>query len=524
MNSCALDISDLSIKYGELLATPAGLRLGRFGQEKIPPGVIISGKIEKEVELVEILTDLRKRQHLRFVRISLPEEQMYLFTLSLPKMKREAIRDTILLQLEEHIPLQAIDTTFDYDIVSLDEQTIFIEVLAIATTMIESYLSVFRASGLVPLSFELEAQAIARAVIPKGDPSPVMIIDFGAARTGVSIAHHGRVFFTTTLDIGGSNLTSMIAKNFSIPIEKAEELKRSHGLDGASGAGDIFPVILNGLSVLRDELNKQYLYWKTHGDEGTTHQELSRIILSGGDANLSGLAEYLESSMAIKVENADAWVNISDMTLSVPEMSFEESFGYATILGLCLADYIQAPSTMINVLPEGEKKALRKEYWMRYVSVTLSLFALTAAFATLLLFPSYYFSKSKTLVAENRLEAFNRANPEIASHNLDAILADTNSKLALLASTRLDSPVSDVILSDIVALRPKGIVLSQILYNEPTDKVKAIEIRGTASDRATLRTFKSSLDANPHFSLVTLPISNFLEPSNIHFSISITVK
>jgi len=525
MSSCALDISDLSIKYGELLPTPIGLRLGRFGKENIPPGIIVSGKIEKEAELIKILKDLVKREHLHFVRISLPEEQMYLFTLSLPKMKESEIRDTILLQLEEHIPLQAIDTTFDYDIVSQDNQTIFVEVLAIATTMIESYLSVFRASGLVPISFELEAQAIARAVIPLNDPSPVMIVDFGEARTGASIAHNGRVFFTTTLDIGGITLTNMIAKNFSMSFEKAEELKRSHGLrEIPIGTEDIFPAILNGLSVLRDELNKQYVYWKTHDDEGVKHEAINRIILCGGDANLSGLAEYLESSMMVKVENANAWVNISDMETSVPDMSFEESFGYATMLGLALADYIRKPQSIINVLPQEEKKTLKKEYWMRFSSVVLSLVTVSTVVAILLIFPLYFFSKSKVEFAENRLEVFNIENPEIATDSIDTKINDINSKLVLLDSKKSNYVASEELTTNILEVLPKGIVLSNISYNESSSNIKNIEIRGVSSDRATLRNLKSNLDAIKKFTTVTLPISDFLEPSNINFNISIVIK
>lgn len=525
MNSCALDISDLSIKYGELLATPLGLRLGRFGKENIPPGVIVSGKIEKEAELIKILKDLAKRERLHFVRISLPEEQMYLFTLALPKMKEDEIRDTILLQLEEHIPLQAIDTTFDYDIISEDGQSIYVEVLAIATEMIESYLSVFRASGLVPLSFELEAQAIARAVVPVNDPSAVLIVDFGEARTGASIAYNGRVFFTTTLDIGGTNLTNMIAKNFSISFEKAEELKRSHGLrETPLNTEDIFPAILNGLSVLRDELNKQYVYWKTHEEPGIKHEDISHIILCGGDANLAGLAEYLESSMSLRVENANAWVNVSDMKISVPDMSFEESFGYATMLGLALADYIQKPQTLMNVLPVEEKKKLKREYWMRFTSVILSLFTVTMVTAILLMFPLYFFSKSKADLAENRLEAFNQSNPEVETESIDKKIAEINTKLTLLDSKKTDYVVSDELTESIINIKPKGITFSDISYTESGDNSKSIKIMGIASDRSTLRDFKSSLDSIKKFSTVTLPISDFLESSDINFTISITIK
>jgi type IV pilus assembly protein PilM len=523
MNSCALDISDQSIKYGELLATPLGLRLGRFGHEKIPPGIVVSGKIENEAELVRVLRDLARREHLHFVRISLPEEQMYLFTIGLPKATSGDLREAISLQLEEHIPLKALDTTFDYEVVLENDQTIFVEVLAIATGTIESYLSVFQKSGLVPLSFELEAQAIARAVIPHDDSSAVMIVDFGEARTGASIAHNNRVFFTTTLDIGGISLTNMIAKNFSISFEEAEKMKRSYGLSSTSNADDIFPAILNGISVLRDELNRHYIYWKTHEDDGTKHEKLDRIILCGGDANLTGLSNYLESSMSIKVENANAWTNISDMKISVPDMSFEESFGYATVLGLALADYIQKPQSIINVLPEAEKKALRTLYWKKFTSTIFSFIALGAIVAVFLVLPSYFFSVSKSNIAGERLEAFNKANPEIATEDLNKSINEINSKLNLISSKSSQGVVSDTILKDLVLALPKGVTLYQIVYNELTTG-KTIEIHGRADDRATLRNFKTSLDSNPHIASSELPISDFLAKSNISFKISITMK
>lgn len=529
MNSCALDISDLTIKYGELLITPQGLRLGRFGEEDIAPGIIVSGKIEKENELVAILTSLRKRERLHFVRISLPEEQMYLFTLSLPLMKREEIRDTILLQLEEHIPLQAVDTVFDYEILSQNGEGITIQVLAISTAIIESYVSVFKQSGLVPLSFELEAQAIARAVIPEGDSSTVMIVDFGKTRTGVSIAENGRVVFTTTLDIGGATLTSMISKNFSLSIEEAEKLKRANGLESTPGTEDIFPVILNGLSVLRDELTKQYDYWKTRIKDGTRHTEISRMILCGGDSNLLGLAEYLESSMMIKIEHANAWTNISTMDISVPDMSRAESFGYVTVLGLALADYIRPPRSMMNVLPLEEKKSITKEYLMRLGVMSLSLLSIIGVIAIGLILPSYFLSVSKLSLAENRLELFNKANPDIATHDLNKTISDINAKLSLLSAKSLNGSPSTRLSQDILENRPHGITILNITYTqrkvEKKDTVNTlIEIHGTAQDRATLRTYKELLLNTEDIKSVDLPISDYLEPSNIAFTMSITLK
>lgn len=523
MNSCALDISDQSIKYGELLPTPLGLRLGKFGHVKIPSGVVVSGKIENENELIKILKDLAHKENLRFVRISLPEEQMYLFTLSLPKVTAVNIKEAILLQLEEHIPLKAIDTTFDFEVVLENAENIFVEVLAIATSTIDSYLSVFTRAGLTPLSFELEAQAIARAVIPYDDPSPVMIVDFGEARTGASIAHNNRVFFTTTLDIGGISITNMIAKNFGISFEDAEKMKRSYGLSSASNADDIFPAILNGISVLRDELNRHYIYWKTHEDDGIKHEKLSRIILCGGDANLTGLSNYLESSMMLKVENANIWCNVADMKTSVPSISFEESFGYATVIGLALADYIGQPGTMINVLPEEEKKSLKSMYWKRFASAIMSFVSLSALVAVILILPSYFFSISKYNIASDKLEAFNNANPEIATEDLNKSINDINSRLSLLLSKAPKNQVNEIIIKNFLSNLPKGINISNISYSEK-EGLKIIDINGKASDRTALRNFKAFIDENKNIAGSNLPISNFLEKSDINFMISVTMK
>ena len=523
MSSCAIDISDHSIKYGEIKATAFGLRLGRFGQVKIPSGVVVSGKIENEKELASILMELRNRLNLNFIRVSLPEEQMYLFTLSIPKTDDTNLKEMILLQIEEHVPLKAVDITFDYNILSQNEKSFIIEVVAIATLTIESYLSVFLKVGLTPLSFELEALAIARAVIPTGEKHPIMIVDFGNSRTGVSVVYDGKVLFTTTVDIGGVNLTNMIAKNFSLSFEKAEEMKRSYGLSGYSNIDDIFPIILNGISVLRDELSKQYSYWKTHNDINIENDQIDHIILCGGDANLSGLSNYLETSLSIKVENANAWVNISDMKLSVPGMSFEESLGYVTVLGLALGDYNNNSNTLINVLPESEKKKNKRNYLIRFASMFLSILAMAGVVSILLLFPAYFFSQEKEKIAENRLESFNLANPLLKTDNLDEVITNINNSLTLLSSNK-STNISEKIMNNIISTKPEGVSFSQILYSKRSDGILVLEVHGNALNRTVLRNLKEIFESNTNFSEVDLPVSNFIESTNINFKVSMTMK
>ncbi len=522
MDSFAIDISDQSIKYGQLVKNSQGLSLGKYGKEKIPEGVIVSGKIEKEDQLVSILNKIKEKNKLHFIRVSLPEEQMYLFTLSVPKTENEDLRDVILLQIEEYIPLKALDVIFDYDVIRDDGHNILIEVVSIASVIIESYISVFNKAGLVPVAFEIEAQAIARAVVPNGETNPVMIVDFGDARTGVSIYQNGRTFLTTTLSIGGVDLTNMIAKTYSIPFEEAEKKKQEYGLNTTSKVEDIFSVILNGISVLRDELNKQFTYWETHGGL-TKNEQINHIILCGGDANLTGLAQYLELSLKIKVENANVWVNILNTKNLVPEMTFEESLGYATVLGLSMGNYLDNPESIINVLPDKEKKILCKEYWMRFFTIFFNLTSLVGVFAIFLLFPSFFLSKLQESLINDKTEIFNRENVGLIDNDIDKIIPDINSKLTILDKRKNERQFSKDILEKVLSNRNSGITFSRIMYSKEAEET-SLEINGIAKSRDDLRVFKTTLENSGDYSLVDLPISNFLEKTDLDFTILMKLK
>ncbi|OGI71355.1 hypothetical protein A3B84_00630 [Candidatus Nomurabacteria bacterium RIFCSPHIGHO2_02_FULL_35_13] len=338
--SFGLDISDESIKFMELVKTKKGIKVNHYGEKKIPAGIIESGKIKDLKQMEEVLVSLRKEEGIKSVRVSLSEEQVYIFNLKLEKLGLENIRESIELSLEEYIPISAQDAIFDYELLSEDEQSLKLQVAAISKNVIEEYLSVFKNSRISVKSFELEAQAISRSVIKKGDLETYMIVDFGKKHTGIFIISRGIIIFTSTLDVGGRMLSEMIEKNFKISFEEAEKKKKEFGLRRNATNREVFSVLLNGVSILRDEIVKHFLYWHTHKDEeGKDRPLIKKVILSGGDSNLIGLSEYLSVSMKINVEIANVWVNITDTGKYVPEISLDESLKFASALGLALGNF-----------------------------------------------------------------------------------------------------------------------------------------------------------------------------------------
>ena len=339
-SSFGLDISDESVKFLELVSAKYGFKVGRHGERSIPSGIIEAGKIIDPKRIEEILISLRKEEGVRSVRVSLLEEQVYLFKLRLEKEGLVHVRESIELALEEHIPISAVDAIFDYEVISEDADSLEVQVATIQKNVIESYLDIFKNSGIKVQSFELEAQAISRAVVKRGDLGTYMIVDFGEKRTGIFIVSQGVVMFTSTLDVGGVMLSEMIAKNFKVGLEEAEKMKKEFGLERNTSNKEIFPVLLNSVSILRDELAKHFLYWQTHKDEvGKENPPIQKIILCGGDSNLIGLADYLSVSMKTKVEMANVWVNILNTVDIVPEIVFKRALSFAAALGLALRNF-----------------------------------------------------------------------------------------------------------------------------------------------------------------------------------------
>lgn len=338
MPAVGMDMSDRSIKYAELLPKKEGRHLGRFGEVHLAPGIIENGKIINRDQLVEVITHIRERQDITFVRTAIPEEQVYYFRTRLPDGDMETLRETIELSLEEHVPIAAADAIFDFKVLGhADNGDAEVSVTAAPKVVIDAYMDVFAASGMTLLSVELEAEALARTLIHPEDMSTYMIVDFGELRTGIAIVSGGEVQFTSTVTIGGRMLTDTLAKHFNVSPEEAESMKKEIGLRRNTSDQELFGLLLNNIAVLRDEVNRNFLYWHTHPDEhGKTRPAVESVYLVGGDANLSGLSDYLTSSLRVKTTVADVWVNAGLPAGEIPEISKMSSLGYATALGLAL--------------------------------------------------------------------------------------------------------------------------------------------------------------------------------------------
>ncbi len=343
MPSVGLDISDERIRFLEIVNSKNGLVFGRYGEKNIPPGIISMGHIKNPPELKKILTNLRDEYNLDFVRVSLPEERAYLVKMEVPKVPESELRENISFHLEEHVPIPPEDALFDYSVIKESKtKKGFLEVAvsAIPKKEMDIYLELFQGTGLTPLSFEIEADAIGRAVIPARDRGTYMVMDFGKNRSGIYIISEGATRFTSTIDIGSEAITKVIKSHLGASGSEIEKIKNERGLSKSKDNQELFSALLETVSIFRDEINKHYLYWHNYEQSGGD-KNIEKIILSGGGANLLGLTEYLSASLKVPVEVGNPWINLNSFDRYIPPIKKNQSLGYATVAGLALRGYLE---------------------------------------------------------------------------------------------------------------------------------------------------------------------------------------
>jgi len=344
MPAVGINISDHSIKIMEIENKGGKKFIKKYADEEIPDGIMKNGNVIDRAGLKKALIDVKNKYRLNFIRASLPEEKAYVFKTKIPLLKnKKAIKANIEFQLEENIPISSNETIFDFHIIppkdsrKLDHYEAVVS--ALPQKIVASYMEIFNSAGLIPISFEIEAESLARALIKKGDENTYMIVDYGRTRTGISIVSRGIVRYTSTLDMGGEIINNLIKRHLGANEKEAEKIKNEQGLMGGKGSENLYNILAVGISALRDEINRRIIYWHTHKEGNVDNDKIKSIILCGGNANLKGLPEHLSSSLKVPVKRGDSWTNVFSVNDRVPDISFRESLGLASVVGLAIDSF-----------------------------------------------------------------------------------------------------------------------------------------------------------------------------------------
>lgn len=307
-NLIGVDIGSSSIKVCEIKETGGKRKLMRFGLHPLPAETVVDGHIINSGAVVEGLEKLFHKEKRRHVALRASGHSVIIKKISMPLMTASELDEQITWEAEQHIPFDLAEVHIDHQVLRRREDEGQMDVLLVAAKKeeITDLTNLAVEARLKPVVVDLDAFTVqnvyehAYGMPPIGET--VVLIHVGASLATVNILADGTTSFTRDIANGGNTITEEIQRQLSISREEAEAYK--HGGDGRGIVPREVPEIINQVvEQLAGEIQRSLdFYLATSGDS-----DLSRIVVSGGTANVRSLLDAIQERARVPVEMLDCF-------------------------------------------------------------------------------------------------------------------------------------------------------------------------------------------------------------------------
>lgn len=335
-----IDIGQSTVKITCLSNDDSKIVLNAIGESKIPKTE--NKEIDRDKFLIEVgkeiknlLNDLKIRE--KKTVVSLPENEVISRLIRLPPLKENEIMDALRFEAETFIPFPLDQVSIDYEIVEKDDAgRLSIFVIAAKNNLINSYIKLFKSIGLELLALESPSISL-RRVLMLGMPmvERVVVIDIGEKFSDIFSVNKNNIYFARPLSLGGESLTRAISLNLGLDMASAEEYKKAYGMKESELEGKIRAAIMPIFNDISEELRKTLALFNE--DVG---KQVEVLILTGGGANLPGMAEELNRILGIEVQVLQPFIKIDTTKTQSAYNLNTEGCRFSLSVGLALRSLI----------------------------------------------------------------------------------------------------------------------------------------------------------------------------------------
>ncbi len=329
--SCAVDYD--TFRFIEFRRYGKNLSVTTSGMSFLPSPVDKTLKPAEDVR--KFIGNVLSRAKKNNVSLVIPEQSVYVFTVEIPFVEPKLIREAISFKLEQYVPIAAAEALFEYDVVATDSvrETLTVAVRVVPRSQVESLVSLVSSETVLVTECETESTCLSRAVSQK-DGDVHLIVHIGRASTVFVVTKDGIPFFSSTLAVGSVDISSAVAKVFSVPLSQVSKI-RSNLRGSTVPDKKLLDALIPTLSSIRDEMDKVVEYWNTHLDSNVT-TKIKSIFLSGQDVVFPSIMTYLELSAVVPITIADVWRNVTTAKNALPPIELESALGFAPTIGAAL--------------------------------------------------------------------------------------------------------------------------------------------------------------------------------------------
>jgi len=143
--------------------------------------------------------------------------------------------------------------------------------------------------------------------------------------------NNGKVYFTRAMSVGGESLTRAISVNLGLDMASAEEYKKAYGMKGVELEGKIKAAIQPVFTSMAEEIRRALVAFREEQGKAA-----DLLVLSGGGANLPGLAEELTKILGIEVQVIQPFLKTDTTKITAPLDLNSEGCRFTLAAGLAL--------------------------------------------------------------------------------------------------------------------------------------------------------------------------------------------
>lgn len=308
-----------------------------LGSQVTPQGVIDSEDESHQNALAEAVKLLYSslKLHNRKVVMAMPEYSVFTRFSEIIGVKQNELENAVFYEAKKYIPIPIEEVRVSFLQIGFDKERDAFKVLIVAAPrkIVDIYLSVAQKVNLEPLAIETESVAMGRAMFRATGLKHLLMLDFGAQSTDMSLMHDGNLVYSQSISIGSDALTQAIINKFDFEYAQAEEYKRNYGIQKDVLEGKVYETVKPVVDSIITEVRRGLEFYKTK----TLLSVPEKCLLNGDGALLPGLSEYMTNSLGINCEIADPFA-----TASIPRkfsnMLGERKASYSVAIGLSLKE------------------------------------------------------------------------------------------------------------------------------------------------------------------------------------------
>ncbi len=308
-----LDIGSRTIKAAEIIETKKGPSLKNFGAIDIKHGLIEEGVIKDPIAVASSIRDLFKSNNFREqnVAISIGGFSVIVKKINIQKMEEDELEQKIKFEAEQYIPFDIKDVNLDFQIIGESEQNpnqMSVLLVAAKKEMVNEYQNLVEMSGLNTYVMDVDAFALQNVFEFSYTPEAenVTLIDIGASKTSLNILKDNSSVLMRDVSLGCGQINEQIVSIIDCSLEEAEDIKLNKETDKISLEdlkGIVTSVVTDWCTEIKRALD---FFYSTYPED-----QITKIILSGGGANIEEFKQQLAAETSTEVETINPFEKLT---------------------------------------------------------------------------------------------------------------------------------------------------------------------------------------------------------------------